>query len=307
MISTSLALVGATWLDRYTKGDFQIFGFYAYGIFPVGALVIGLVAASGYAAAAWFVGIRVSGRLLFGVAILTFVAYLLMHWLEFEAMGPLINRSTNARVGFLEYFDLATRSMRLVSTMSPPRTYNPFQPPEPEATLGVLGYGLRLLEVGGFMLGTLCLPLMLRNRRYCDLCEMYYQKTVLAIVPASVALKKTLGIFTPGKVALDGEHALAGERASVIVEELSQLIVAGDSASFRSALSELERGSNAAKKLPRRINVLLSRCPRCGQAVFHPTLLVGIDPRKTRKHVLCENDVSPAVADAIRPRQVGGE
>src|SRR5438445_9530105 len=75
LASTALALFGVYLLDRTTT-DFHIMGWYANYVLPIGALIVGIVASSGYGLASWFSGIKITRGLLWLVLGLQFLAYL---------------------------------------------------------------------------------------------------------------------------------------------------------------------------------------------------------------------------------------
>src|SRR4051812_17886967 len=62
LTTTTVALFGAWAAQKY--GDENIMGWYANLVIPVGALLIGLVASSGYGIASWFSGVKIHRWLL---------------------------------------------------------------------------------------------------------------------------------------------------------------------------------------------------------------------------------------------------
>src|SRR5438270_12352272 len=82
-ITTSvLALAGVYWLDKNAT-DFHIMGWYANYVIPAGALLVGLVAGSGYGIASWVTGVRISRRLLWTVVLLQTWAYVGAEYVEY--------------------------------------------------------------------------------------------------------------------------------------------------------------------------------------------------------------------------------
>jgi hypothetical protein len=297
VLTTALTLAGTAWLANQSGGHVNLLGIYIDGILPIGALILGACAASGYAVGAWLLGCRIGRPLLLGICGLTLLAYGLTQYLEFRALGPLIHRSTGQPVTFLEHFDSATRAIHFVST------YSPFNRQHEEAAegLGWLGYGVRALEAGAFATGAILTPfLALRKKKFCDLCEQYYATLCLGLLPASVPPKKTLGFLTPSSVTLDGEHAVAGRQAQQLVEQMASCLQNGEIEEFTRLLADLQAGSAAAKKLPRRAELLLSWCKSCGNAFFHSNMVTGLDGRKARTREIIAVPVEAAVAAEIR-------
>ena len=56
--TTMLALLGVWWLDNHTE-SVHVMGWYADYVIPAGALLIGLVAGSGYGIASYLTGFRI--------------------------------------------------------------------------------------------------------------------------------------------------------------------------------------------------------------------------------------------------------
>jgi hypothetical protein len=271
-LTTALSVGGTAYVDHSSKGDFYIFGLLAWGIVPIGALMVGFAAASGYVLGAWFSGCRIRRSLMGVILAITLLAYVAMHYVEYRLRAP--------AMGFAGYYDAMTRSMRFESTMNPRKPRMPFGPQEEEDdSLGYLGYGVRLLEIAAFSTGALCAPLFLRKKRYCDLCQRYYKTRCLAVMPASMPIKRKLGVFTPPSVSLGGEHVLRAEEAGAKVKELGRLLMAGEISTFNDRITEMKAGSRAARKLPRHVELLLSYCPQCRQGIFHPTFVTGLDRR----------------------------
>ena len=221
-VTTLLALSAVFALAHHGE---NVMLWYANYIIPVGALMVGLVAASGYGAAAWFTGLKMTRRLIWSVVGQLAVAYFIAQYEEYPS---------SSGMGFWAWFDASTRAIAwghangLVG--------------EP---LGVLGYGLRLLEVIGFVAGGLAVPLALRNYSYCDPCRSYRRRSTLAMIPGG---RQELGDGGLASLAAIYEAAGGGER------EVFHRELAG-----RGSL----RNKRQTRKLPARITVSLRRCPRC--------------------------------------------
>src|SRR3954467_8419799 len=65
-ITSALTLAGIYWLNRKSP-DFHPMGFYANYVIPAGAILVGLVAGSGYGIASWLTGARIGRGLLWTV------------------------------------------------------------------------------------------------------------------------------------------------------------------------------------------------------------------------------------------------
>src|SRR5690606_3808450 len=73
LITSALALLGVWWLSWYE--EINPMGWYVNFILPAGAVLVGLVAASGYGIAAWLSGLKIGRGLLAAMAGLLILAY----------------------------------------------------------------------------------------------------------------------------------------------------------------------------------------------------------------------------------------
>ena len=83
VITSVVALAGVYWLGKNTD-DFHIMGWYANYVIPVGAMIVGVAAASGYAVASWLTGTRISRGLLLAVLVLQTGAYVTAEYVEYR-------------------------------------------------------------------------------------------------------------------------------------------------------------------------------------------------------------------------------
>src|SRR5262245_58386599 len=174
-ITTSvLALAGVYWLNKNAT-DFHIMGWYANYVIPVGALIVGLVAGSGYGIASWVTGVRISRRLLWTVVLLQSVAYIGAEYVEYRDVIKEIEQRGMGLVqrqdlpSFLEYYDLKARSFAWKKQQG-----NGVGDP-----LGGWGYFFVLLGAAGFIGGGLIAPAVLFAVPYCDRCQRYMTRRVL--------------------------------------------------------------------------------------------------------------------------------
>ena len=177
VLTAILTLIGVYLLDKSVP-DFYIMGWHADYVIPAGAIIVGLVAGSGYGIASWFSGIRITGAVLWIVLILQFAAYFGAEYVEFKQMN-LQYKNTGRPVSFLTYFDLEARSFAWKGEDGKQGT-----------PLGVWGYAFRGLEIAGFALGGLLIPLALFKAPYCSGCRRYMRKKLLALIPGCVPKEK---------------------------------------------------------------------------------------------------------------------
>jgi len=262
LVTTGLALLGVYVLDARTE-DFHIMGWYANYILPIGAILVGVAASSGYGLASWFSGIKITRSLLWLILALQLLAYFAAQYIEFKSLH-LVHRSTGVPVGFIEYFDKTARLFAWKQDNGSPGT-----------PMGVWGYAFRGLEILGFAAGGLIVPLVLRKQPYCQTCQRYMRTRQLGLVPASVPVKKVKKSDTTGLAAYEAEQQQALDRGKQTVETLQQHAAGAKAADFQKILAELQPGKRTAAKLPGRFSLQLVHCNRCYAGRFVVNLLLG--------------------------------
>lgn len=232
----------------------NIMGWYANYVIPAGALLVGLTAASGYGLAAWTTGLKMTPRLMWTVAGELALSYFIAQYEEFRAVVR-----EGSSIGFWEWFDAATRAFawkeRSGGVGSP---------------LGMLGYGLRMLEIAGFVGGGVMVPLILRAKPYCEPCRTYKRTHLIAVLPAGAPQR----VF--GKPPAD-EDTAAREEGLSGTQMIFDAALNGDRGRVKSEIRE--RGSldnkSAAQKRTAHVNIHLIRCPRCADGALSASLVVG--------------------------------
>jgi hypothetical protein len=248
LLTTALTLAGLYWMGANRNGG--VMGLYLNGLIPIGALFVGLLTASGYSIAARLLHTKVSGLLLCLVLFLQISTYFLSHYIKYVHNISMIEArlGKHLSIDFFHYYDATTRSMRRVSK------YSGMQP-----AMGNWGYGVRLLEIIGFVGGGVWVPLKLSKSDYCNQCRVYMEYKFLLWVPASITAREA-----NEKADTEG-HALA-EQIAVWGKE-------GDGESFKTKTifrsTLIER--NMACTLPSSIEITMTYCPRCYGGILKRT------------------------------------
>jgi hypothetical protein len=219
------------------------------------------------------------------VLLLQLLAYFAAQYIEFRGLH-LVHRSDDSTVGFFEYYDIIARGFawkQKDGTVGEP--------------LGIWGYGIRALEVIGFVGGSLLVPALLRKAPYCQSCQRYMRTRQLAWFPGSVPERKVKKSDAAAMAAYQAENDKALESGKSTWETLRQLGVASKSAEFRNKLAELWPGKSAAQKLPARFSLKLVHCKRCSSGWLHVHLLTG-QGRYIKQTEVGRADVSP---EFVRP------
>jgi hypothetical protein len=261
LATTALTLVGVYVLDANT--DFHIMGWYANYILPIGAVIVGVAASSGYGLASWFSGIKITRSLLWIVLVLQLAAYFATQYIGFKSLH-LVHRKNGTPVGFVEYFDATARSFAWKQDNG-----------SAGAPLGVWGYAFRGLEIIGFAAGGLIVPALLRKKPYCQACQRYMRIRQLGLVPTSVPVKKVKKSDAVGLAAYEAEQQQAFDRGKQTVEALQQHAAGAKVADFQKILAELSPGKKQTAKLPGRFSLQLVHCNRCYASQFVVKQLLG--------------------------------
>jgi hypothetical protein len=283
LATTALALFGVWGINQATD-NFNIMGFYLYYILPVGAIVVGIAAGSGFGFGSWKTGVRISRGLLWTVVALLVAAYVTAQYIEYSYLKD----SFGIEVGFLEFFDYATRQFSFREErggMGDP--------------LGAWGYAFRLLELGGFVLGGLVVPLTLRSKSYCDRCQVYMRSRQLLLLPAGAAPRKLKKKDLEGQAAYAQETEQAYNEGMLALEHLQQHAESGRSTEFMKILDQHQPQQKVYGKLASRISVHLDACPACHQGLLRATQITG-QGNQIRSQALGQSPVTPALVQDLK-------
>ncbi len=264
LASTTVALTGVWAISKY--GGENLMGWYANFVLPVGAILVGMVASTGFGLSSWATGTKITGVLMVAVAFALFAGYWAAQYIEFRVAFP--DGATlpdGSAAGFLDWYDAVTRSFAW-------KEHDKLGSP-----LGAWGYLLRAGEIVGFCGGGLLTPFLLRKMPYCASCKAYMRQTVVALIPAAVPFRKVSKKDTAGLAARDTEARDAFARGEEALAKVFAAGQSGDAVAFASAVSEAGPVSaqRAANKLPARIQVRVVRCRRCGAGELRASLVAG--------------------------------
>jgi hypothetical protein len=264
-LSTALALVGVWAIARFT--DENVMGWYANYVLPVGPLLVGLVASSGFALGSYWSGAKITGPLLWMMLAILVAGYALGQWLEFRQLfpdGAVLDDGTE--LGFWGYFDLVTRSIAFTG-----RDKVAGRP------LGALGYLVRVGDLVGFTAGGLLVPFGLRKLPYCATCAAYMRRPVVALLAADVPRKRIAKKDAAALAAHEASRQEARSRAEAGLTRLYQVAGGGDGAAFSAAVAEVGPLSarRATHRLDSRLQVRAVHCRRCGAGELRTELVTG--------------------------------
>jgi len=284
--TSALTLLGVYLLD-ISNSDFHIMGWYADYLLPVGAIIVGVAASSGYGLASWFSGVKITKLLLWAVLAIQLIVYFAAQYIEFSHLKLMHRNGTP--VGFFEYYDYVARAFAW--------KHDNGGHGEP---LGIGGYFFRALKIVGFVGGSMIVPAVLRNAPYCQACRRYMRARQLSLLAASVPIKKVKKKDFEGHAAHKAEQEEAFARGKRITEILQKMAADGQAPEFNQTLGELQPKKKQAAKLPHRFSLHLVSCKRCRSGWLLVKLLSG-QGKQLKATVLARNDLQPEFVRSIQP------
>jgi len=234
-----------------SQAGLMVMGFYLNYVIPIGALLAGFAAGSGYALATWKKGAKVTGAACGLIVLLSFISYFAAQYIEFSHLAPTYEDGT--ALGFWEFFDFSTRSFawKKSGKMGDP--------------LGVWGYALRALEVSGFVFGGLVGAMILKASPYCEPCGLYMRKRKLAVLPASITPRK-FRKGDPQEQPHEAQQNQALTAAHAVIESLAEAGKGGDEGLFNRILDSTAKiTERQAVKLPLVYRLKLIYCTGCAR------------------------------------------
>jgi hypothetical protein len=273
VLATGMGTAGLALLLQYLlelKADFNAIGFYVYEIVPIGAVVLGVLAGSGYGLASWLSGAKIAKRFYVAIIVLQITAYVIAQYILY-AMYCL---ATNNEPGFFVFFDAVTQGLAWRDDQG-----------NLGAALGLWGYGVRGLEVFGFVVGGLILPAALASMAYCDGCHVYMKSNYFGRLPAGVVPRKIKSRDVAAKEAYEAELTAAAAQGTLLVEGLVGAIGAADATTFLELFAPHRATGKASAKLTSRVDITLRRCPCCRNGLLHFQWICGSGDKTTITHL----------------------
>lgn len=142
-------------------------------VIPAGAIVGGMVAASGYYFAARATQTMPTRRLAWSMILIALCAWLLSHWLEYAAMTLSDGTRVQDMMDFGQFFRFTTEHQSLTI-----RTRGNLTGID-TGELGSLGYVRETLQVLGFTLGGMIVYSLLKDVESCEVCRRYAKVTTV--------------------------------------------------------------------------------------------------------------------------------
>ena len=249
LATTALTLLGV-WL---IAPHVAVLGWYLSYIVPIGAILVGALAGSGYVIGSLRSGTRATKSLLWTIALVQAGAFVLGMYLEFRQV--VAGAPSLADMSFATYVDHTARSMSFSVAGRPGRGDR----------LGVFGYAFKALAVIGFA-GASVIPLLIlrSTRSYCEACGVYRRRTILGVIAAGGERVK---LDKKDTEAL-AEHSARLQAGVAQASELIALSEAGDWERATSTIRSHARDQRAKRKLMGYVELRLDHCPSCEESTL---------------------------------------
>jgi len=263
--TTAASLFAVHYIDSH-HGE-HVMSFYVHAFIPLGAILVGLLASSGYLISSLISGMRIGRLFLLTIFLLQVIAYFVGEYIEFRSLH-LVWRRTGEPMGFWYYFHLRSISYSLVGGR------------EGSTSLGYFGYALRLLEIGSFGLVGLALPSALRHSAYCESCKTYMSSRELALFPASLPYRKFGTDEAEDRQAYQEEQEELFEKGVQAAALLANLAESGEGAELCDVMKSAQSARRETAKLPSRIVLSMTYCKRCKEGDMYIVANAGASKRQ---------------------------
>jgi hypothetical protein len=270
-LCTSVLTTFLLWLSLHFL-HFAIYGF-SYWFIPIGAVLCGVAAGSGYYWAAKKLHRKATTLILANLLSMAVSTYFVVQYLQYYSMD-VNGRHVRDFLSFTAYLDLMIRSQRVGLMMTGLDT----------GALGVFGYVLLLVQIGGFAYGGFYLFSKLRVRAYCDKCEAHLEPTMV-----------------------DSRYAVTADEMSQLFEALKRFC---REEKISEALAYFARWGLAVPPRNCRLatDIALCPCAKCGGhwVLFQGRKLVNGDYRNVGNWYITGFAATPLIAIRARPSSLGG-
>jgi hypothetical protein len=265
----------------------NIMGWYANGILPVGAMLVGLVSGLGFALGSRFLNVRLTRTYVMGMLTTGLIDYGVATWLTYQNLIE-THHVKDGAYSFLQYIQDVCEKMSFKSSGSS----------TPGSPLGALGYLFKLLEVAGFAGGTMMPAAVLFKMPYCGQCQRYLVSHRTGFVNSGVERK----------AALSSKQTRAA-RKTALEQAVQEVIAASHALAARmrgqplaETVAVVEEAHRAANKgAAAWVAIKLSKCPsRDAHHVAFTMHSTTLDKKKaiTAVLVLDKTAAPPAVEAA---------
>ena len=238
----------ALWLVQIANDNGEnIMGWYANGILPAGAFLVGIASGVGYAVGSRLLQVKLSKAFVLGMLTTAVVDYFAAHYLTYLNLLE-VHHIPAERYGFIDYCREISESMAFKSKNSG----------EPGSALGMWGYFYKLLEICGYAGGAMVPSALVFGMPYCKGCQQYLKKHRTGHLHSTEQWSVVKKLKSKERLpALQAAIQALTARAN----EITAPIVAAPLAETEAAIATLDQ--SIQKDAAARITFVLKKCPRC--------------------------------------------
>jgi hypothetical protein len=240
-LGTSLLALGL--VEVLNRAGTNIMGWYANGVIPVGALIVGMASGAGYAVASRYLQVKLGRGFILSMVLTAMADYLAAQYLTW--LNLLDQHGVTA-----EQYPFSRWIRDMCEKMSFSKN--------PGSELGIFGYVFKLLEVAGYVAGATVPSLIVSNLPYCRACQKYLKKHRTAWIssPTEWSSVKALSKAERGP-ALEAAIAPLYEKSA----QLCQSLAAASLSQTDAILAGLQAQGVPASAA--HIVFTLLKCPDC--------------------------------------------
>lgn len=224
-----------------TKLGFAFYSFMWWLVIPVGALLSGFAAASGYYFGAKVFNHRPTRLMLFNMISVAVTTYFLLNYLNYSFM-EVKGQPVSELIPFSQYMDVVLNHQSMEFRIRGAKLGE-------TGELGSFGYVTAVLQVLGFAVGGLCVYGHLRSAPFCGACGKYFKKQ------SSVT-----------RYTNDGDQ-LKGLYSGLIAE-----LQAGNSVAASQLISGFGATKQNVKDMKLSAELKLWKCASCPQEFFESSV-----------------------------------
>jgi hypothetical protein len=246
LIALALVYAGLIFLQ------FNILGFYIWFL-PIGSLIAGLAAGSGYFAISRLLNVRTNTLFTVVSAITAVVVYTAAYFMLYVYL-----RQSTSIEGFIRYMLSTASNSSLTIGKSMKSTID---------NVGIFGYVLLGLEYVGFVLGSILPVTYGKDKPFCNDCKLFYKdQKGLAYVPAL----ENAEIGNPDSP--EGK-ALIAKNNEILKAENGKIKSAIRAKSYDDRIKYLEQlGAQGFQRYTFYLTFGIQKCPNCGNHIITSTL-----------------------------------
>ncbi|MBI5774295.1 MAG: hypothetical protein HZA89_11200 [Verrucomicrobia bacterium] len=224
----------------------NIMGWYASGVFPVGAFYVGVASGLGYAFGSRLLNVKLSKAFVWGMIVTGLLDYVAAQYVTYMNIIEQHHIPPD-RYSFMSYIQDICENMAFKESGS--RVGSP---------LGTLGYIYKVLEMGGYALGTMLPSLYMSRMPYCKRCQFYLKAHQITHLHSSFPWAEIKKLKRKERLEplAQAVHELQ-QRIIPMVERATNATLV-DTVSMLEALDQKVNKNAAA-----RVTFTLKKCPRC--------------------------------------------